>query len=259
VLAEFRANLLLANTFDAAMDVLQEAVAALGFPAVVYSRMDVPRLPDGTWLAPPLSTRNYPHGWDRHWWSRFCTHAPYFHACFEGDLVVDWLDVQHDDRLTAVQRECCRYLEDHQLSRGLTVPIHLPRGQFAFVSAVVDLSDDERWKQLKAASADLLFLIAHHFHYHVAERFGSPFPPVGTVRLTKRERECLQWIAEGKTSADIGRILGRSEETVRLHVKSAMRKLGASSRAQAVFAALSAGAISCLPRVDTGNYRIPPN
>jgi DNA-binding CsgD family transcriptional regulator len=206
--------------------------------------MASPRRPDGRWEAPPLATRNYPRGWDRLWWDRYSIHDPYFHACFEGNLTIDWAEVQHRTGLTAIQRDCCRYLADQQLSMGLTIPVHLPRGQFAFVSAVVDVSDHEEWERIKAASGDALFLIAHHFHSFVARRFGSPFPAPNEVRLTERELECLGWVARGKTSAEIGSIIGRSGETVRIHVKNAMCKLGVSSRAQAVLAAVDAGVLS---------------
>lgn len=243
-LGEFSASLAAARTFDASMDILHEAVAKLGFPAVVYSHMTSPRRPDGRWNAPPLATRNYPRGWDRLWWDRYSTHDPYYHACFEGNLTIDWGEVQRRNRLTTIQRDCCRYLADQQLSMGLTIPLHLPQGRFGFVSAVVDVSDDDEWERIKARSADAVFLIAHHFHSFVARRFGSPFPAPNEVGLTERELECLGWVARGKTSAEIACIICRSEETVRIHVKNAMRKLGVSSRAQAVLAAVDAGVLS---------------
>lgn len=243
-LESFSASLAAAECFDASMDLLHEAVARLGFPAVVYSYTANPRLPDGRWQAPPLATRNYPRGWDRLWWSRYCTHDPYFRACFNENFAVDWAEVQRSPRLTKIQRDCCHYLADCQLSMGITVPIHLPRGEFAFVSAVVDLPDPHEWKRIKTRSADALFLIAHRFHSVVARRFGSPFPAVNTVRLTERELECLNWVARGKTSSEIACIIGRSKETVRIHVKNAIRKLGASNRTQAVLAAVDAGILS---------------
>jgi DNA-binding CsgD family transcriptional regulator len=52
--------------------------------------------------------------------------------------------------------------------------------------------------------------------------------------LTAREREALQWVAEGKSDWEIAMILGLSQTTVRFHVDNARRKLGAVNRAQAV-------------------------
>ncbi|VVD92020.1 Transcriptional activator protein LasR [Pandoraea aquatica] len=51
--------------------------------------------------------------------------------------------------------------------------------------------------------------------------------------LTPRERECLRWVACGKTSWEIGRILTLSEHGVVFHLRSAMRKFEVSSRHRA--------------------------
>ena len=55
--------------------------------------------------------------------------------------------------------------------------------------------------------------------------------------LTRREAEVLSWAARGKTSQDIASILGVGERTVDFHVENAMRKLGVSTRIQAVLKA----------------------
>ncbi len=52
--------------------------------------------------------------------------------------------------------------------------------------------------------------------------------------LTRREAECLRWAAEGKTNWEIATILDISENTVRFHFKNLLRRLNATSRAQAV-------------------------
>jgi LuxR family quorum sensing-dependent transcriptional regulator len=62
--------------------------------------------------------------------------------------------------------------------------------------------------------------------------------------LSPRERECLQWVATGKTDWGISEILGISQQTVHKHVSNALRKLGASTRAHAVAVALSARILS---------------
>ncbi|MGY4627005.1 helix-turn-helix domain-containing protein [Bradyrhizobium sp. USDA 4486] len=54
------------------------------------------------------------------------------------------------------------------------------------------------------------------------------------VVLSERERQCLRWVEEGKSSWAIGVILKVSENTVNFHIKNAMRKLEASSRIQCV-------------------------
>lgn len=62
-------------------------------------------------------------------------------------------------------------------------------------------------------------------------------------RLTARERQVLDLVAMGATSPEIAETLHISDHTVRKHVDSAMRKMGARSRAHLVAKALAEGAI----------------
>jgi DNA-binding NarL/FixJ family response regulator len=61
--------------------------------------------------------------------------------------------------------------------------------------------------------------------------------------LTEREREVLQHIAGGNRNRDIADRLFISEETVKVHVKHIMEKLGASDRTEAVAIAVRRGII----------------
>jgi DNA-binding NarL/FixJ family response regulator len=61
--------------------------------------------------------------------------------------------------------------------------------------------------------------------------------------LTARERDVLQHIAGGNRNRDIGEKLSISEETVKVHVKHIMEKLGASDRTEAVAIAVRRGII----------------
>jgi DNA-binding CsgD family transcriptional regulator len=57
--------------------------------------------------------------------------------------------------------------------------------------------------------------------------------------LTVRETHCLRWIAEGKTDDEVGQVLGISGRTVRFHADNAKKKLGATTRVQAVARAIN--------------------
>jgi DNA-binding NarL/FixJ family response regulator len=65
--------------------------------------------------------------------------------------------------------------------------------------------------------------------------------------LTSREIEVLRYAAEGNRNRDIGAKLFISEETVKVHIKHIMEKLGASDRTQAVSIALRRGIIELGP------------
>ena len=52
--------------------------------------------------------------------------------------------------------------------------------------------------------------------------------------LTKRQRETLEWVGEGKTTQDIGVIMGLTPATVEKHLRLAREALDVETTAQAV-------------------------
>lgn len=66
---------------------------------------------------------------------------------------------------------------------------------------------------------------------------------MGDESLTPREVEVLRHLAEGNRNRDIGDQLFISEETVKVHIKHIMEKLGASDRTQAVAIGVRRGII----------------
>jgi DNA-binding CsgD family transcriptional regulator len=63
------------------------------------------------------------------------------------------------------------------------------------------------------------------------------------VDLTKRQAEILYWVQEGKSSSDIGGILGLSHRTVEHHLENVCRRFGVRTRIQAVLKARDMGLI----------------
>ncbi|MFF9819162.1 response regulator transcription factor [Streptomyces sp. NPDC014006] len=103
------------------------------------------------------------------------------------------------------------------------------------------------WEQVREAHAALRAL---------APRIGDPAlraellgvcgllaPAGGTVgvSLAPRELDVLSWVASGATNAVIGERLRLRPETVKAYLRSAMRKLGAHTRGEAVAAARRVG------------------
>jgi DNA-binding NarL/FixJ family response regulator len=66
---------------------------------------------------------------------------------------------------------------------------------------------------------------------------------LGDELLTDRERDVLQHVAGGSRNREIGERLLISEETVKVHIKHIMEKLGASDRTEAVTIAVRRGII----------------
>ncbi|MBF0169212.1 MAG: helix-turn-helix transcriptional regulator [Alphaproteobacteria bacterium] len=59
------------------------------------------------------------------------------------------------------------------------------------------------------------------------------------IALTEREKECLVFVARGKSSKEIGRNLGITTSCVNFHVLNAQRKLEAINRTHAVARAIA--------------------
>jgi len=76
-------------------------------------------------------------------------------------------------------------------------------------------------------------------------RFDSPR---AEPRITAREREVLELVAEGYSTAEIARALWITEDTVRTHIKRMLLRLNARTRAQAVAIAFRQGLWSAASR-----------
>jgi DNA-binding CsgD family transcriptional regulator len=61
---------------------------------------------------------------------------------------------------------------------------------------------------------------------------------LGRSVLTVREKECLHWICQGKTSEEVAIILQLTPHTTRTYLGNVKRKLGSKTIAQAIYRAL---------------------
>jgi DNA-binding CsgD family transcriptional regulator len=100
----------------------------------------------------------------------------------------------------------------------------------SFASRAGDSEPEAKLSRLNA--------LASQFHVAFTDLSQAVCSPYAPVQLSRRERDCLMWTAQGKSSWDIGMILKISENTVNFHVKKAMRKLGTTSRTVAVVKAI---------------------
>jgi DNA-binding NarL/FixJ family response regulator len=74
----------------------------------------------------------------------------------------------------------------------------------------------------------------------VASRLAE-FTP--RIDLTAREVEVLRLVAKGLRNKEIARVIGRTEGTVKIHLKHVMQKLGVDDRTEAVTLALQRGSL----------------
>jgi LuxR family transcriptional regulator len=115
---------------------------------------------------------------------------------------------------------------------GLTVsfPITSTRSKAAIgLAADVGLTHDDV-DQVFATRGSEILAVAHMMHLKV-----SQLPLVTRRRpLTDRQREVLEWVADGKTTQDIAQIMGVSTAMVEKHLRLAREALDVETTAQAV-------------------------
>ncbi len=163
---------------------------------------------------------------------------------FEDDIVLQtiyreatpciWKDIKQPNRRN---QKIFSEAKEFGICNGITIPIVIPRLYPCTVNIAGDNSD------VDPEVFYALHLMAVHYHHRILEIGGDLFTPLRQNRLTTREKECLKWVARGKTSWEIAFILGISENAINFHIKNIFRKLDVSTRAMAVFQASQLGLI----------------
>ena len=125
------------------------------------------------------------------------------------------------------------YLRDTRMSIGITTPLHLPGGEFATFTGV-RIDPEPGFEADAEHHLSDVALIGGLLHASIYPCLDGKMRTCRHVQLTRRERECLEWCAQGLTTKEIAVQLSRSAATVTLHLENAARKLGARNRAQAV-------------------------
>lgn len=147
-----------------------------------------------------------------------------------------------DQFKTAEQQLLMQQATQHGLVNGLSVPIHSVSGDIAVFSLAIDTEGPEGVNLLDDALP-----FANIFAMHLFERYilvlEDEFLVEKKVTLSERQKQCLFWACQGKTSWEIAMILEIKERTVEFHLNNATRKLGAANRQHAVSIASKKGLI----------------
>lgn len=121
-------------------------------------------------------------------------------------------------------------------SPGIGIVAHGERPERHIASAAMQ-AGASAYVSRTAATAELQRAVAAAAAQEV---FVDPaVPPKGSRgKLTGRQRQILQLLANGESTTVAARELGLSEETVKTHIKTALARLGARNRTHAVAIAL---------------------
>ncbi|WP_337270571.1 LuxR family transcriptional regulator [Oryzifoliimicrobium ureilyticus] len=227
------------ESFEEKVDGLFKLVQGFGFDALIYDYTPIRYDLDGQIMIPSvLELRNVDESMRDYWSGQgYIRIDPVQRVALRTTAPFFWsYDPQAETLIRTFMTEDCApvaaFLAERELTAGVTVPIHLPQGDYATVTGIMR---GNRRKLAKDASHYLAdFGLAAHLFQREAEAALTPEQRyAGLVRLTARERECLAHSAEGLSAKEISRVIGRSVPTVVMHLNAATRKLGAKNRAHA--------------------------
>ncbi|MCM0607728.1 MAG: autoinducer binding domain-containing protein [Ideonella sp. WA131b] len=127
---------------------------------------------------------------------------------------------------------------------GIAIAMHLPGGHHFLLG--VDRSRALPAERVAANRlvADICLLAVHAQEAAMRVLLPDTPQPAPAQRLTRREVEVLNWTKEGKSAWAVGQILGMSEATVQSHLRNVRRKMGVSSKHQAILRAIALGLIT---------------
>jgi DNA-binding NarL/FixJ family response regulator len=126
------------------------------------------------------------------------------------------------------------------LERLIDIAPRFGRIPFVFLTAMTDRENELRGRRLgaddyvtKPIDFEVLHTIINARLAGVAR--NETWPKL--IVLNDREIETLTWVARGKTSAEIAKLLELSKRTIDFHLDNARTKLGAATRTQAAIKA----------------------
>lgn len=241
------------ETLDGRIDEAFGAMRAMGFEALIYdytprpctigSQVEIPSL---------LKLRNVADDMYDYWCNReYFRIDPVQRLAVRTSVPFFWnydpdVETRISRFLTDETKPVCDFLREHDMLAGVTVPVHMPHGDYATVTGVRYGARQEFRRDAMHVLADFS-LLAQVFHEAAYELFDETVLNGAGVRLTKRERQCLSYSSHGLSAKEISRIIDRSVPTVVMHINSAARKLGARNRTQAVVRAAQCRLLEDVP------------
>jgi LuxR family quorum sensing-dependent transcriptional regulator len=179
---------------------------------------------------------DWPEDWARRYFGHgYLSRDPAIRRVRAVAAPFEWSDLDDECRDDSAARRVMDEAGEHGLSVGLTIPLATLDGHaigLSFAGERAELAPEER---------GALVLLANYALSRAMAMRQSERPP--SVPLTPREREALQWAAEGQSDGEIGVLMGITDHGVDRHMRAVRQKLGTRSRTHAVAQAIRLGLI----------------
>ncbi|MCW9013933.1 MAG: LuxR family transcriptional regulator [Gammaproteobacteria bacterium] len=229
-----------AETVDEIHNICSMASNQFGFEQFMYGS----RVPT-SFVRPQLIIIS---GYRKDWWDHYTEQEymkvdPIVNYCANSTIPMQWHELNHPVEDKKRVQQLANESSDFGLNSGFSFPVHSPRGEAAMLSFSSSEKPINAAPRMQDAGPHLMML-AYHIHESVMRIFRNSDKISPAVILTGREKECLLWAAEGKTSDETAQILHISESTVRFHLNNAARKLNVHTRRHAIARAICLGLIT---------------
>lgn len=220
---------------ESLQDAFARAVGAFGFNQFSCSLV----IEAGKAPAPKALFGRSNKAWDDHYLERgYLRVDPCVRLLFSAPGPFTWSDLGPEHQ-TAESRLILADAADAGTHEGFVVPVWDGKQNFYGVRL---LSPEREFDANARATLHALATVYVCEGVKLIEMADDTLP--ANTPLTRRETECLKWVAEGKSDWDISELLGISEATVHAHVEKAKKKIGVRSRVQAVVVATVKGWLS---------------
>lgn len=208
---------------DAISRRLSVALSGFGFHAFLMTRL----LARTEKIDPYILLMSWPREWLHHYSHQgYYGHDPVAQSCFATLRPFVWSGASWDGCDPDGARRVMDEATDFELNDGVMVPMHDLSGRQASLSMATKTLD------LPPSGLKAIHLVSL-YAFASADDASSERP-----RLSRREREILSWTAEGKSTWEVGEILGISHQTVATHLKNAKLKLDGTTVTHTVVQAL---------------------
>ncbi|HEC28992.1 MAG TPA: LuxR family transcriptional regulator [Gammaproteobacteria bacterium] len=237
---ELISSLTRAETVDEIHLTCSELCEQLGFDRFLYGSM-IPT----TFNKPHfIYISNYPAEWRARYESEnYMGIDPVVTHCASHITPVTWDYITQMGQQDENTRQFMYEAKGFGLNSGISIPVHTPQGEFAIFNLSSIQNNSYTNKHILQVMPHAQLFTAY-VHEAVRRVFANDILPLGQVNLTRREKECLLWVADGKTAWETSQILGVSERTIVFHMQNSAEKLNVVNRAQTVARAVSLGLIT---------------
>ena len=225
------------NTETELAEALGTVARELGFTYFALSHhVDIRRA-----AQPAIRLHNYPEDWVEYYDANSLgVSDPVHRASHVTSVGFAWSEIPRMIAMTQKDHEILLRGGAHGIGDGFTVPANVPGESNGSCSFANPAGTPLREEELPLAQ------LIGAFAFEAARRLWRVRAPLAQPqpRLTDRQRECILWVARGKSDWEISRILGVEHETVVRHLKQARDRYGVEKQTSLLIRALFDGVIS---------------